>query len=229
MADAKTLEEIAEPEYWDSRYSKKTQDAETFEWFKSFEHIESFLKKWIPKPDAEKERKDEDGEVVGVEGPRILHLGCGNSSLPLDLYNRDYHNQICVDFSSVVISSMSSRYSSLSSINWQVADVRTLTTSPTNPILPGSIDVAIDKGTLDAMLYGSLWDPPEAVLESTKAYIDEVVRVLKKGGVFVYITYRQPHFMRKFLERQGVWDVVVEELGNEAGAFGYFGFGMRKM
>ena len=37
-----------------------------------------------------------------------------------------------------------------------------------------SIDVAIDKGTLDAMISGSLWDPPDVVRTNTKKYIDEV-------------------------------------------------------
>lgn len=31
-----------------------------------------------------------------------------------------------------------------------------------------------DKGTLDAMLHGSLWDPEDDVKENTKLYIDEV-------------------------------------------------------
>ena len=37
-----------------------------------------------------------------------------------------------------------------------------------------NFDVAIDKGTLDAMISGSLWDPPEQVRRNTGLYIDEV-------------------------------------------------------
>lgn len=37
-----------------------------------------------------------------------------------------------------------------------------------------SIDNAIDKGTLDAFLHGSLWDPPEDVRENVGAYVDQV-------------------------------------------------------
>ena len=37
-----------------------------------------------------------------------------------------------------------------------------------------SVDVAFDKGTLDAMIYGSPWDPPDEVLDSTGRYIREV-------------------------------------------------------
>lgn len=35
-------------------------------------------------------------------------------------------------------------------------------------------DVAIDKGTLDAFLHGSLWDPPDDVRSNVGKYVDEV-------------------------------------------------------
>lgn len=56
-------------------------------------------------------------------------------------------------------------------LEWQVMDVRDLK-FPDN-----SFDIAIDKGTLDAMLHGSLWDPEDDVKENTKAYVDEVSHV----------------------------------------------------
>ena len=37
-----------------------------------------------------------------------------------------------------------------------------------------TFDIAIDKGTLDAMLHGSLWDPEDDVKANSKAYVDEV-------------------------------------------------------
>jgi hypothetical protein len=37
-----------------------------------------------------------------------------------------------------------------------------------------SIDVAIDKGTLDAMIHGSLWDPPDDVKDNVGKYANEV-------------------------------------------------------
>ena len=35
-------------------------------------------------------------------------------------------------------------------------------------------DIAIDKSTLDAMLHGSLWDPPADVRRNVAEYVDEV-------------------------------------------------------
>lgn len=66
MSDAKTLEELAFAKYWDERYAKPDAE-ESFEWFKSYVNLKGFLKKWLPKVEAQNEQ------------PKILHLGCGNS------------------------------------------------------------------------------------------------------------------------------------------------------
>lgn len=142
-------------------------------------------------------------------------------SLTADLHSIGYTNQTSVDFSQVVIDAMSSKYSSLSQ-TWLVQDVRALTFEP------DSFDVAIDKGTLDAMIHGSLWDPPEDVIENIGKYVDEVARVLKSGGKWLYITFRQPHFIRRHLEREGVWETKMETLGGGGGTFEYFGWVMTK-
>jgi SAM-dependent methyltransferase len=119
---------------------------------------------------------------------------------------------------------MSSLYSSTHpTIKFQEADVRSMPSLSTS-----SIDVAIDKGTLDAMISGSLWDPPDVVKENTGKYIDEVARVLKPGGLFLYVTYRQPHFVKPAIEREGSWDVEVEKIEDPSGGFEYFLYVMRK-
>lgn len=108
------------------------------------------------------------------------------------------------------------------SITWQTMDIRHLTFPDQN------FDICIDKATLDAMLYGSLWEPPDEVQANVKAYVDEVARVLKPGGEWLYITWRQPHFIRPLLQREGVWTVEIETLAEGGGMFEYFGFVMRK-
>ena len=80
-----------------------------------------------------------------------------------------YKDQICVDFSTVVVQTMSLKHGNIEGINWKHADVRCM-----NQIPSESVNVAFDKGTLDAMIYGSPWDPPDEVLDNTSRYIREV-------------------------------------------------------
>jgi len=86
---------------------------------------------------------------------------------------------------------MKAKYKDFEGLRWEVMDVREM-----RGVGDGEFGVAIDKvyfcllayclkgmmanegerrqGTLDAMISGSLWDPPEEVRRNTKAYIDEV-------------------------------------------------------
>ncbi|KAI6714215.1 hypothetical protein JHW43_003252 [Diplocarpon mali] len=226
MSSEKELEELSRPEYWDARYAAKSagaggKDMKSFEWFRDFRKLKRFFEEWLPAPGG--------AEV-------LLHLGCGNSTLTSDLYHEGYKHQICVDFSQVVINAMMTKYAELNQ-RWAVMDVRKL------ELEDSSIDLAIDKGTLDAFLHGSLWSPPDDVISNVGAYVDEVrssslfwnfrpqvARVLKPEGKWLYITYRQPHFMKPLLEREGEWSLEVQVLEDPdgAGGFEYFGFIMTK-
>lgn len=53
--------------YWEARYA--AEEDEAFDWFKSFADLASVFETWIPD-----------------KGASILHLGCGNSTLPEDMY-----------------------------------------------------------------------------------------------------------------------------------------------
>lgn len=54
-------------------------------------------------------------------------------------------------------------------IQWIQGDVRDMKMIPSE-----SIDIAFDKGTLDAMIHGSPWDPPDDVRNNTMRYMNEV-------------------------------------------------------
>lgn len=53
-------------------------------------------------------------------------------------------------------------------IHFLEMDIRAMT------FAPHTFDIVIDKATLDAMLYGSLWDPEDEVRENVGRYVDEV-------------------------------------------------------
>jgi hypothetical protein len=59
----------------------------------------------------------------------------------------------------------------------------------------------------------------------------EIARILKPGGMWLYITWRQPHFIRPLLQREGTWKLETETLAEQPGGGGmleYFGFVMTK-
>ncbi len=51
--------------------------------------------------------------------------------------------------------------------------------------------------------------------------------MLKDDGVLLYITFRQPHFIKPLLNPDNAWDLDMQVLGEE-GSFDYYGFVMRK-
>ena len=103
-----------------------------------------------------------------------------SQTVPYDLLKRGYTNQLCIDFSSIVVDLMKSRHSDEPQVEWRVGDVRDMKGIDSN-----SVDVAFDKGTLDAMIYGSPWSPPEEVMENSGRYLSEVSRLMRcKFGSF---------------------------------------------
>ncbi|SPO00077.1 uncharacterized protein DNG_02929 [Cephalotrichum gorgonifer] len=154
MSDAE-LERLAHADYWDERYSETGPDKQYHEWFRSFDDLLPFFEQNLLQSPASE--------------TRILHLGSGDSTVPEQLAERGYNDQLCVDFSPVVVGLMSKRHAAIKGIEWAEADVRHMDNVPSS-----SIDIAFDKGTLDAMIHGSPWSPPDDVLQNTSQYIQEV-------------------------------------------------------
>lgn len=151
-----------------------------------------------------------------------------------------------MDFSPVIAERMSAKHSiEAEGIRWLCADVRHM-----DQIASDSVDVAFDKGTLDAMVHGDPWSPPDDVRENTGQYMREVCisrplpghnmyclslllqvsRILKPDGIFLYVTFRQPHFVKRLLNHEGTkWDIKVDVLNPAAGTFEYHGFALKKI
>ncbi|CAH0056850.1 unnamed protein product [Clonostachys solani] len=196
-------------DYWDGRYTETVKGEEqVHEWLRSFEDLEEFLNRRLFQaypPAAE---------------PHIVHLGSGDSTIPQHLAAKGYHRQLCVDFSAVVVKTMSQRHADLGLsdvIRWEMIDVRHM-----DSIADASVDVAFDKSTLDVMIHGSPWNPPDDTVKNTGEYLREVSRILKPSGVYLSVTYRQPHFVKPLLECKGTnWNIEIEHLG-AGGSFGYY-------
>lgn len=144
-------------------------------------------------------------------------------TIPAELASLGYNHQLCIDFSTVVVDMMTKRHSKIPGIQWKVADVRDL-----DMLSDQSINVALDKGTLDAMIHGSGWNPPDEVKDNTTRYMREVYRILKEDGIFLYITFRQAQFIRPLLNPDGLWHMTMHVLQSEEGTFPYYGYVIRK-
>ncbi|KAF9446210.1 S-adenosyl-L-methionine-dependent methyltransferase [Macrolepiota fuliginosa MF-IS2] len=195
-------EEYGSREYWDQRYSR--EDDADFDWFKSYTDLAEYLHELVPNKSS-----------------RILMLGCGNSKLSEDMWEDGYKNIVNTDYSAVLIEKMRQRHGQARpEMEWHEMDVRSLKFDD------GSFDVAIDKGTMDAMMTakGDVWDPPEQVIRDCNEEVDETLRVLRKGGTFIYLTFGQPHFRRRYLTRPDT-TLEIKALGE---AFHYYLYILRK-
>ncbi|KAI0701472.1 S-adenosyl-L-methionine-dependent methyltransferase [Cytidiella melzeri] len=196
-------EQYGTREYWDERYSQESEDS-SFDWFKSYADVADIIRELIPDKNA-----------------RILMLGCGNSKLSEDMYDDGYRQIVNVDYSSVLIEKMRRKHEQTRpEMQWHEMDVRHMA------LESESFDVAIDKGTMDAMMTAKAdaWDPPEEVIENCTREVDEVMRVLRKDSIFVYLTFGQPHFRRRYLTRQDT-KLEIRQLGE---AFHYYLYILKK-
>jgi ubiquinone/menaquinone biosynthesis C-methylase UbiE len=190
-------------EYWESRYKR---DSVPYDWFKEWADLKPFLSCYLR------------------SNYRILMLGCGSSLLSEQMYLDSYEYITNVDFSNQVIEMMRKRCHRLSNMSWLEMDVMNLV-----GLSDCSFDIAIDKGTMDALLCDqtSVWDVDDHVAQNIVKMLSEVSRVLRPEGVFIYITFGQPHFRRKLLERESYdWEIInITTLGD---FFHYFIYFMRK-
>ncbi|CAE7892150.1 EEF1AKNMT [Symbiodinium microadriaticum] len=102
-------------------------DPEPFEWLRGY----ADLKSWI------REATDHNTSAD------VLHLGCGNSLLPEDMYDDGYQNIINVDNSEVAISQMMARNMKRPRMLWLQMDALDLSL-PDN-----AFDLVLDKSLID--------------------------------------------------------------------------------
>ncbi len=142
---------------------------------------------------------------------------------------------VSLDNSEVVIDRMRHKYAD-SAGRWIVGDMTKLD----EIFPPHSFDVVIDKCTIDAVTVdpGDIWgpllrcpysgcpvlqvcvcvctDPNEATRSIVNAVVTSVRHVLKADGVFVSMSFNQPHFRKPLLSASGALSVSLHhhtELG----------------
>jgi EEF1A lysine methyltransferase 4 len=208
-------------EYWDDRF----QTEESYDWLLTYQHMKQNITYFL-KPEH-----------------KILIVGCGNSTFSADLYDDGFHNIVNIDFSKIVIDRMAEANKSRPHMTWLEMDMCDLKFDDS------SFDVVIDKATMDALLVdeGSVWDPETHIITSVDKMCRDISRVLSTQGVFLQISFSQPHFRTKYLIGQRIqntvsdpyvaavgfaelygWNLSVSRLSVEAGCLETFLYTMTK-
>ena len=141
---------------------------------------------------------------------------------------------------------MTERHAQFKGIEWKLLDVRDMV-----GVEDKSVAVAFEKSMLDVMIYGSPWNPPDEVRDNARRYMKEVCifpstgadgrstaglgvltrsqvhRVLADDGIFIMVTFRQPHFFQPLLNQDELWDIDMQTI-SEKGCFDTFGYVLTK-
>ncbi|KAF6166559.1 hypothetical protein GIB67_005421 [Kingdonia uniflora] len=199
-----------DPHYWDERFSSE----EHYEWFKDYSHFQHLIQPHI-NPNS---------------SSSLLELGCGNSQLCDQLYNDGITQITCIDLSPVAVENTHKRLlaKNCKDIKVLVADMLDL------PFSNESFDVVIEKGTMNILnlkdvLFvdsGDPWNPHPATVNKVMAMLEGVHRVLKPDGIFISISFGQPHFRRPLFEDpKFTWSIEWNTFGD---GFHYFFYTLKK-
>eukprot|EP00742_Colponemidia_sp_Colp-10_P005567 GILJ01005950.1.p1 GENE.GILJ01005950.1~~GILJ01005950.1.p1 ORF type:complete len:615 (+),score=96.07 GILJ01005950.1:46-1845(+) len=172
--------EYASADFWDERFRKTSG---FFDWYASYRELKPLFKSHFPHP----------------EQMATLMVGCGNSKLSEEMFKDGYTDITNIDISSVVIEKMTQHYAEtpMAAMKFTVMNVHEL------QFPDCTFDLAVDKGTYDALACG------EHRAESVGQLMLEVGRVLKFGGTFVIVTHGRPAG-RLASFNVGDWDWDVE-------------------
>lgn len=176
-------------EYWDHRFTIEPSK----EWLASFTEIKDVL---LP---------------LLLPGPRgrgydskILLVGNGNSNLAIDLFDSGFTNITASDYSKTVIEKMREKHRlSHPSVRYVEADMLDIKRSI--DLKDEVFDIVIDKAGMDAIIAdgGDSWNPTDRIKESVLKVCKSVYDVLMHpNGLFIQVSFSQPHFRGKLLLQQ---------------------------
>lgn len=174
-------------EYWEARYEGRP------------DHNEDWLCVWSDVSELLLARPQEDWDGWVRPEDKVLTLGCGNSTMPGEMFLDGIRNQVATDYSEKVMQQMRESYPEEflhfacsrdqeigvkphqpgEQIDWREADATALTSGRGGPFAPGSFDVVAQKTLLDTLLCS----PKRDVL--IDALWTEVWDVLAPDGRFI--------------------------------------------
>ncbi|XP_072035451.1 EEF1A lysine methyltransferase 4-like [Amphiura filiformis] len=186
-------------EYWDDRYESE----ESYDWLASVKFtdlIMQYLK----------------------TTHRILILGCGNSKMSEELYNKGYVHITNIDYSQVCTNKMVAKHEHCPHMTWEFMDMRNL------DYANEMFDVVLEKATLDVLMVEEKHphNLSQECLDNMDKVLSEVSRVLSPEGIFISFTFAQPYFRKPLYARSKFnWSVNHRTFGE---TFHYFLYIMQK-
>ncbi|CAN1183567.1 EEF1A lysine methyltransferase 4 [Linum perenne] len=140
------------------------------------------------------------------------------------MYRDGITDLTCIDLSAVAVDNMQRRLLSkgYKEIKVLQADMLDL------PFGNECFDVVIEKGTMDVLFVnsGDPWKPKPETVKQVRTMLEGVHRVLKQDGVFISISFGQPHFRRPLFQSPGfTWSFEWSTFGD---GFHYFFYLLRK-
>ncbi|OXB57996.1 hypothetical protein ASZ78_011806 [Callipepla squamata] len=178
--------EFGSAPYWDRFFRQRGQ--RPFEWYGAFPELCPVLLKYVRPRD------------------KVLVVGCGNSELSEQMYDTGMCEDIVnIDISDAVVRQMRERSASRRpKMSYLQMDVLHM------DFPDAHFQVALDKGTLDAILT----DDEEITLSKVDRMFAEISRVLQVGGRYLCVSLAQAHVLKKAVEyfSQAGWVVRVHEV-----------------
>uniref|UniRef100_A0A0N4Z748 Methyltransf_11 domain-containing protein n=1 Tax=Parastrongyloides trichosuri TaxID=131310 RepID=A0A0N4Z748_PARTI len=162
--------EFSTKDYWEKFFKHKKG---TFEWYADYCVLSNVIEHYLKVDD------------------KILQVGCGSSALAENLYDNGFRNVESIDTDvGVIISQARKNVISRPELIFTEQSATDIKKDDS------SINIVIDKGTLDALY------PPEFDESHTKLVEDmfnEIQRVLKPNGKYIIITLLQDHILKKII------------------------------
>ncbi|KAH9284764.1 hypothetical protein ECG_02724 [Echinococcus granulosus] len=187
------IEEFGSPNYWNNFFAKRSAP---FEWYGDFATLVEILAQNIKKSDS------------------VLEVGCGNSVLSADIYDKvGCATYLGIDNSQKAIEqSQKLVTSSRPGLRFELVDVFNLNSELDRlELTTRSFNCVVDKGTFDAV------DNGQANF-NFNLYFDEIASALSLFGRYILITLAQDHIVKHiadyFLDKGSQWIVSCYQMTN---------------
>ncbi|KAJ1613118.1 2 SAM dependent methyltransferase [Cryptosporidium canis] len=200
-----SVEDFTSSEYWSGFFRKYGgESGRAFEWYGDYDVLRDLLIGSL-----------QNSGRSGLDSKRILHVGCGNSTLPVRLYDDGFSDITNIDFSSQVIDLMREKNKSRKGLKWICMDIeREFSDYVEKKENVEQFDTIIDKGFLDAYLSDNVSENGLSSKEKASKYLISALELLAPNGRYILITLGQEYVAKALtmgLYNKGL-ELVVEPL-----------------